>query len=862
MSGDLPSQDAPYQDRDPTVWEPKGVADATAVKELFGLVLDAVEEGDEAQRERALSSAAPDVREAVVALLEAHKRATGVLLDESTSGASSFVDEAMAMPETRPPQIEGYEIGEEIGRGGFGIVYRAKQTAPVTRAAAVKLLRTDLATPETLARFHAESGVLARMNHQGVARVYDAGIDALGRPFVAMELIEGEPITKACDRLGLGLRQRVELMIGVCDAVQHAHQRAVIHRDLKPANVLVERGEDGPRARVIDFGIAKLLDEGGEGHATRVELRLGTPRYMSPEQRRGDDSVDTRVDVYALGAMLCELLCGQTPDPMAPGNRTTRPSTIAEAAPEPLTDHARQLRGDLDRIIIKATEGDRELRYTSAAALGEDLRRYLLGQPISATAPSVWYTGRKFIARHRLPVTLVAGFGLALVVTLTVAIAGWGEANRQRDEAMASSERTAFISDFLLKTLTLTADVDARQAPPALSDGSIQTIADMALDGLEHDPENMLRIINGIVAVQAQFGDDLSAERTSRRALDFAISHYGTPSPEVIEQRVHLHDLLWGHGIDGWKEQISAAKTEAGALLEPDDPRRMRVEQRAPESTAELERIVALYEAQPGIVPPLDHRTALFSLSMRYRFGAQSDRQIAINKRLYEMSVEHFGPQSAPAVDALAMYAESLAAHSPSEEALALTHEALERSSELLGHDHFTTEMCRRTLVMLYRLLGRPEEGVEHGEEDLRIVLRTHGEGSIQHAIALHELGATYVAAGRTREGIEHLTQALTLKHAQWPEGSNPITAVQMHLAGALRDAGRLDEADAMAVSALEHMKPGDMAKPIVRAVKVRASIMRARGQDDRADELIAQTRDRLTAAGVDPEVVGRLDHD
>ncbi|HSG63985.1 MAG TPA: serine/threonine-protein kinase, partial [Gammaproteobacteria bacterium] len=201
------------------------------IKALFGQILDAQDDGNHEEAQHLLGDATPELRQAVEELLHAHERASGVLLDDAQADA-----QRNAQTQQPLPTIEGYEIGEEIGRGGFGIVYRAQQRTPIDRTVAVKVLRRELVSDDAITRFRAESTLLARMNHESIARVYDAGLTDQGQPFVAMELIEAQPLNRACESMRLDTRQIVELMAQICDAIQHAHQRAVIHRDLKPAN--------------------------------------------------------------------------------------------------------------------------------------------------------------------------------------------------------------------------------------------------------------------------------------------------------------------------------------------------------------------------------------------------------------------------------------------------------------------------------------------------------------------------------------------------------------------------------------------------------------------------------------------------
>ena len=852
-----------------TISEHKPVADQAMVKDLFGLLLDAQERGDEFVTQEVLAVATPEVRHAAQALYDAHRRAQGVLLDDHNESerSSSILESVLPVA---APKIDGYVIGKELGRGGFGVVFLAEQIDPVKRCVAIKVLRMELATRETIARFKAESGLLARMNHESIASVFDAGVDQLGRPFVTMEFIDGLPIDRACNELKLSLRDRVVLMIRVCDAVHHAHQRAVIHRDLKPANVIVESTPNGPRPRVIDFGIAKLLDDQSPTTITREHVRLGTPRYMSPEQRDGTDQTDTRADVYALGAMLCEILTGDVPHPTEQTDasrvrshksttRTTRPSEIAATASEPaLASRSREIRGDLDRIILKATAEDVVLRYNSAAAFADDLRRYLDGLTISACPPGVVYVARKFIRRHRASASIACVSLIALIAALWIAMSGWREASHQRNEAVSNAQRVAFIGEFLLNTLLLSADADVRGAPPTMTDGTLQTIADRAVDGLEQDPQNMLVLLEGIGRIQAQYDDAPAGAITLNQALAFAIKQYGVPSEEVIGMRVRLHDLLWGHGLDGWKEQIQAAMNEADLLYPQDDLRRLRVVQRADKSIASLEHIVSIYEVTPG-VEPNDFYNALFSLSMQYRFSNQPERQIETTRSMYDLANQYFGPMNSATIDALSLHGESLASYQPSDAAATILTDALNRSVKVLGNDHFSSEGIRRTLARLYGRLSRSQEGIPIAQEDVRIVIKTHGDDSIQHANALHELGVLYGQNGNLDLGKSCLDQALTLRRTQWSQGHDLISTTEIELARVLLKLGEFEKADALAQSALKHMDPSKMGMTIVVAVGIRCQILRAQGANDQADALHRETFHQLEEAGANQSILDAL---
>ena len=336
-----------------------------------------------------------------------------------------------------PEQIAGYRILHLLGEGGMGAVYLAEQEEPVARRVALKLIHTSLHTPEILDQFHAERNALARLAHPNVATLHEAGATEDGFPYFVMEHVpDGESLTQYCDRHQLGLEERLELFVQVCRGVQHAHQKGVLHRDLKPSNVLVTETEGVATVKVIDFGLAKSLDEIPLGERSQLTAghAMGTPAYMSPEAIKADPDLDTRTDVYSLGVMLFELLVGERPaEPegldllrVATGNGTTlpRPSKrVREAtreavnarrsSPEALERH---LAGDLDWITLRAMAWDREERYTTASELADDVERFLRFQPVSVGPPTLTYQLRKFARRHRAGVAMTfVTLGLVLL---------------------------------------------------------------------------------------------------------------------------------------------------------------------------------------------------------------------------------------------------------------------------------------------------------------------------------------------------------------------------------------------------------------------------------------------------------------
>jgi serine/threonine protein kinase/WD40 repeat protein len=362
--------------------------------------------------------------------------------EESTD---SRRDEA---PAARPEHIGPYRILDTLGTGGMGIVYLAEQERPVRRRVALKLMRPDLDSKDVLGRFESERQALALMDHPAIAKILDAGTSDDGRPYFVMERVAGIPITAYCDQRRLGSKARLELFAEVCDAIQHAHTKGIIHRDIKPGNVLVTEAEGRPRPKVIDFGIAKALNQKLTEKTlyTALGVLVGTPGYMSPEQAAPTPlDVDTRTDVYSLGVLLYELLVGSPPfaarrlreagwagmlriileeEPAKPSARvTTETKAGTDVAGRRGTDArrlARELRGDLDWVTLRALEKDRSRRYQSAQGLGDDVRRHLADEPVTAGPPTFGYRLRKAARRHKAAFAAAASVAIALVGGLVV----------------------------------------------------------------------------------------------------------------------------------------------------------------------------------------------------------------------------------------------------------------------------------------------------------------------------------------------------------------------------------------------------------------------------------------------------------
>jgi tetratricopeptide (TPR) repeat protein/serine/threonine protein kinase len=411
----------------------------------------------------------PEMRCRLDALLRLHDEARTFMKRPATGVLAKAPEANREGPGTH---LGAYELVEQIGEGGFGLVFLAEQQHPVRRQVAVKVLKPGLDSRQVIARFEAERQALALMDHPSIAKVLDAGETATGRPYFVMELFRGVPVTDYCDQHGLTSRQRLELFRAVCQAVQHAHQKGLIHRDLKPSNVLVALHDGAAAVKVIDFGIAKALGQ----HLTDKTLVtgtaqiVGTPSYMSPEQAEWSPDIDTRSDIYSLGVLLYELLTGTTPfekdrlrqasydemrrillqeDPPTPSTRIhTLGPAAATVSAQRQSDPWRLsqlLRGELDWIVMKALEKDRDRRYETASALAADVQHYLQDEPVAACPPSVWYRCRKFARRNQEVLRTTAA--ALLVVLLASGAAGWALWDRADQEATHRAEQMQRLAD-------------------------------------------------------------------------------------------------------------------------------------------------------------------------------------------------------------------------------------------------------------------------------------------------------------------------------------------------------------------------------------------------------------------------------
>jgi serine/threonine protein kinase/tetratricopeptide (TPR) repeat protein len=520
--------------------------------------------------------------------------------DDDDAADTEPVDQLVgSQRQEHPERIGPYRILQILGEGGMGVVYEAEQTVPMTRRVALKVIKLGMDTKQVVARFEAERQALAVMDHPGIAKVYDAGATEDGRPFVAMERVRGVPITEYCDNNKLSTKERMRLFIGLCHAIQHAHQKGVIHRDLKPSNILVTVQDGGPVPKVIDFGIAKAVGRrlSDQTLVTEFGQAMGTPAYMSPEQAEMSGlDVDTRTDIYSLGVILYELLVGTVPiDPTTVGLpgfiaqlvlRETNPKTpsarlsslgkdseyVATLRSTDPSTLRRQIHGDLDWITMKALEHDRTRRYETPNALAIDLERHLSDEPVLARPPSVGYRVQKFVRRNRAVVGLGSGLVLTLLASAILTGVQAGRIAQERDRAEQEALTAQQVSDFL-KGLFVVSDPSEARRDSTTAREILDRGAERIQQELADQPVVQGRLLTVMGAVYSRMGLYGEAERLLNEGLKVRRQALGDADAEVAES---AQDLAWllisQQRLDEALPFVEEAIAIRRDALGPDDP--------------------------------------------------------------------------------------------------------------------------------------------------------------------------------------------------------------------------------------------------------------------------------------------------
>lgn len=797
----------------------------------------ALPEGDRSAWLAALPAADADLRDGLAAVLAGLPAASGGFLDDLPP-LDTTAGESLVTPGAR---VGPYRLLRELGRGGMGVVWLAQRAdGAFAREVALKLPHAHLLAGAVRERFDRERDILAALDHPHIARFYDAGLAADGQPYLALEAVDGRPITDWCREQALPVAARLALFAQVADAVSHAHGQFIAHRDLKPANVLVTNADPSPsgttavprgdaaalgsgpaggragQVKLLDFGIAKLLaaDE-GEGAPTdstaltRAHGLLATPRYAAPEQLAGGP-VSVATDVYALGLMLYELLTDQPPP--APGEPVPPPS---RACVDPARRKA--LRGDLDAIVDRALQPRPQDRYASVAALADDLQRHAEHRPIQARHLGAWQLAWRYVRRHRLPVAM----GTALVLALLAGSAGvaW-----QAHEARAQARRAEAVKDFLLGVFSAADPRVAGGKPDGQT--SAKTLLDRAATRIDTrfagDPELRIELLRTAADIYRELGEDAAYEQLQARQLALVRERFGPLHPNVIDGQLEAALRAYQRGdLAGCRERLSEA--DAGLKAAGRDASVQRAHwwttrgiclrdqtAQAAERRAALERGVALFaQVEPG---QRGHVTALAELANDQIGQGQLRESVDNNHRAIAMA------QALPSRNE----AELQVLHANRGLALMQLGE-LSAAAEALGHaadiaertsgSSFNTALAPRSRhARALHLAGeraRADALFTRLLADVEARAQSAGGVTADATVAFEDAGERLAAEGRPEAGLPLLrrAQGVYQKQSQYEFDRR---RVGRHLGDALARLGRHDEALALLQATLREFEAAE----------------------------------------------------
>ena len=674
---------------------------------------------------------------------------------DSPAGSGAATGEVTA----HPLRIGRYRILEVLGQGGMGTVYLAEQTEPIRRQVAIKVIRASRLDAQFTHRFEAERQALARMSHPCIAQVYEAGDTENGQPFFVMEHVPGEPITDYCDRERLSIDQRLDLFAAVCRGIHHAHQKGILHRDIKPANILVAKEQGLPVPKVIDFGVAKMLDtRTAEGPETVFGFVVGTPSYLSPEAITASTELDsadpdTRSDVYALGVLLFELLVGErpfgrsgesllqilrqvtegeVPSPSASWRALGERERIGRAALRSVSPAgaARSLRGDLDWITAKATARRREMRYDSAAELADDIERHRRFEPVQAGPPGRFYVMAKFARRYRAAVIATGVVILALAGGVAARTLEAKRANREAAAAQQAQAETQQVVEFLVNLFEVN-DPGSSRGNTITARELLDRGAETIRASLSGQPLARARLLDTIGRVYQQLELLDTAEGLLREALAIREANLGPHHQEVGASLDHLGDLLWIRG------DYSAAETTLRRALA------IRERTGGPDSLA--------------VADVLDNLGSVLEIQGRYA-EAESVIERGLAIREHEL-----GPNALPVAASLDDLAVSHLDRGDGKAAEPLFRRALAIRESNLGPDHLEVATTANGLGIALFQLQRYEESLRVHERALSIREKVLGPGSSSVAQSVINLSSVYLELGRFAEAEAAVLRATAI---------------------------------------------------------------------------------------------------
>jgi len=725
-------------------------------------------------------------------------------------------------PSTLPRRIGGYKIKRKLGAGGMGIVFEAIQDRP-RRTVAVKILRSALISSNARRRFEREAQLLARLDHPGIARVFEAS-EHRGLPFFSMELVEGVPLTEYAKSAGLDHRQRLELFALLADAVHHAHMSGVLHRDLKPANILVT---PSGKPKILDFGIARSLDnleEEASFHTAAGQL-LGTAAYMSPEQLTDPIGADARSDVYALGVIAYELLAGENPYGVVAPRLAEMERILTEREPIPLGRKQPKLAGDVETIVGKALEKDRARRYQSASELAEDVRRHLRDEPIFARAPTTREQIEKFTRRNKRLVAATIAIAVALVtgsvVVTTLYVravrssaaerAARLDAERSRASAERETKKARAISGFLFETIGA-ANPESASSPNMTVD-EVLTRAAARLDegSLEQEP---------------------TVEASARLAVGSAYA--GLMRIEEAEHHLEIALRLAEQTSDD--ETYAKAAGELGRLaLEDGDLAR---------GQALFETALARDTARVG-PESVEVAERLRDLAKAISYQGQFDEAIPMIERALLILRSHGDEALDEVATTLHRLGVTQIEHDRLDDAEQSLDEALALDTQLHGAEHARVARDLNALSVLYRKRGRLDEAEDAATRALAMQRLVLGELHTGVAQTLTDLADIRSARGDEVKAEALLRDALDIFDKTYPPRHRLPSDTALQLGKLLRREGRLDEAEAVLrdVLSIRQEAFGDRSGATVRALGSLAHVLADRGEPGDWDEAEALLR-------------------